>query len=78
MNMENKLDFLINYLLSERKDIKNIKIPDNEHDKFNLYRGLVNVRPASNTDSSFLEAEDSFLKELTAKKGITDIKDLRR
>ena len=72
----NKLDFLINYLLSERQDIPNIKIPETEQDKFRLYRCLVNIRPASTADNSFLETEDSFLKELTAQKGITDIKDL--
>ena len=74
--MSNKLDFLINYLLSERQDIANIKIPESEQDKFKLYRSLVNIRPAATADSSFLEAEDGFLKELTAQKGVTDIKDL--
>ena len=74
--MTNKLDYLINYLLSERQDIKNIKIPEDEQDKFNLYRSLVNIRPAATADESFLKAEDDFLTKLTAEKGITDIKDL--
>ncbi len=73
---KNKLDYLINYLLSERQDIKNIKIPENEQDKFNLYRSLVNIRPAATADDSFLKTEDDFLTELTAEKGITDLKDL--
>lgn len=72
--MENKLDFLINYLLSERND--NIKIPDDEQDKFNLYRSLVNIRPASMADSRYMETEDAFLKAVIAKKGITDVADL--
>ena len=72
----NRLNFLINYLLSERKDIKNVRIPESEQDKFNLYRSLVNIRPANQADNSFLEAEDAFLKELTSQKGITDIADL--
>lgn len=70
---KNKLDYLINYLLSERQDIKNIKIPENEQDKFNLYRSLVNIRPAATADESFLKAEEDFLTKLTAEKGITDI-----
>ena len=74
--MSNILDFLINYLLSERNDTENIKIPDNEQDKFKLYRSLVNIRPAAIADVGFLETEDSFLKELTEQKGVTDIKDL--
>ena len=72
----NKLDFLINYLLAERNDIDNIRIPNHEQDKFNLYRSLVNIRPASPADDSFLETEDSFLKEMTVQKGVTDIADL--
>lgn len=74
--MSNKLDYLINYLLSERQDIKTITIPESEQDKFNLYRSLVNIRPAAIADVGFLETEDSFLKELTEQKGVTDIKDL--
>ena len=41
-----KLDFLIKYLFSERNDLGNITMPETEHDKFRLYRSLVNIRPA--------------------------------
>jgi len=71
-----KLDNLIDYLLSERNDLGNITIPDNEQDKFRLYRSLVNIRPAWAADDSFLQAEDEYLTSLTASKGITDIADL--
>ena len=72
----NKLDYLIGYLLSERDDMDHIRIPEREKDKFDLYRSLVNIRPAGRADDAFLDAEDSFLKELTETKGITDIADL--
>ena len=72
----NKLDYLIDYLLSERNDLGNITIPDNEPDKFRLYRSLVNIRPAWQADASFLRTEDEYLTSLTAIKGITDIADL--
>ena len=72
----NKLDRLINYLLSERNDAGRIRIPGSERDKFDLYRTLVNIRPAGIADAGFLETEDSFLKELTAEKGITDVEAL--
>lgn len=73
--MEEKLDFMIKYLLSEinRDDIA---IPDDPEDKFRLYRSLVNIRPPVKADESFLNAEDEYLKELTESKGITDIADL--
>ncbi len=71
-----KLDFLINYLLSERNDVDGIKIPNNDADKFRLYRSLVNIRPAVKADEDYLQAEDEYLTALTESKGITDIADL--
>ena len=72
----NRLDNLINYLLSERNDLGNIAIPEIEQDKFRLYRSLVNIRPAWEADESFLQAEDEYLTSMTESKGITDIADL--
>ena len=66
-----KLDYLINYLLSERNDIGKIEIPKNEADKFRLYRSLVNIRPGVKADEDFLQAEDEYLTALTESKGIT-------
>jgi O-acetyl-ADP-ribose deacetylase (regulator of RNase III) len=71
-----RLNYLINHLLSERNDLGNITIPDNEQDKFRLYRSLVNIRPAWQADKSFLQAEDEYLTALTTSKGITNIADL--
>jgi O-acetyl-ADP-ribose deacetylase (regulator of RNase III) len=73
----NKLDFLIKYLLDERNDLGNIAIPDSTEDKFRLYRSLVNIRPAWQTDENFLHTEDEYLTSLTECKGITDIADLQ-
>ena len=72
----NRLDYLINYLLSERDDLGRIEIPETEQDKFRLYRSLVNIRPAVKADEDFLLAEDEYLTALTESKGITDISDL--
>ena len=72
----NKIDFLINYLLSERDDADGIEIPENQQDKFRLYRSLVNIRPAVKASDDFLQAEDEFLISLTESKGITDMADL--
>ena len=72
----NRLDNLINYLLSERNNLGNIAIPESQQDKFRLYRSLVNIRPAWEADERFLQAEDEYLTLLTESKGITDIADL--
>ena len=72
-----RLDSLIDYLLKERGDAGRIAVPENENDKFRLYRSLVNIRPAGEADESYLETEELYLKELTRQKGITDIDDLK-
>ena len=71
-----KVNYLINYLLSERDNLGRIEIPDNESEKFRLYRSLVNIRPAVKADEDYLQAEDEYLTALTESKGITDISDL--
>lgn len=72
-----KLRYLINYLLTERSDLDKVKIPDSEEECFKLYRTLVNIRPAVKADDEFLKTEDEFLKTEIARKGITDIADLK-
>ena len=67
---------LINYLLKENERYSDIQIPDNDTDRFNLYRSLVNIRPASMISEEYLTAEDEYLQTLTVNKGITDIDDL--
>lgn len=71
-----KLNYLISYLLSERNDM-DISIPTDSKEKFDLYRSLVNIRPAVKASAEYLKAEDEFLQKMTAQKGITDIADLQ-
>ena len=72
-----KLLYLINYLLSERPDIGRVPIPEDEENQFRLYRSLVNIRPVMKADDEFLKTEDAYLSELTIQKGVTDIADLQ-
>lgn len=67
-----KLDYLINTLISERNDLQEIEMPEDEESCFRLYRSLVNIRPAIKAGEDYLKAEDEYLRELTAAKGITD------
>lgn len=72
-----KLSYLIDYLLKERSGMENMEIPNDEKEQFRLYRSLVNIRPAVQADEKFLRTEDEFLTELTVSKGITDNADLQ-
>lgn len=68
---------LIEYLLNENASYRNITMPTDEKEQFQLYRSLVNVRPAMKISAEYLKAEDKLLQKLTAQKGITNIADLQ-
>ncbi|WP_294407227.1 protein-ADP-ribose hydrolase [uncultured Ruminococcus sp.] len=68
---------LIEYLLNEDTRYKDITIPTSEKEQFDLYRSLVNIRPAKKISAEYLKAEDEFLQKMTTRKGITDIADLQ-
>ena len=77
MNNAEKRLFLIKYLLSENPRYEGYKIPSDEAGQKDLLRSLFNVRPANDISEEFLSVQDEYLKEETAKKGITDINDLK-
>lgn len=76
MNQSERRLFLINHLLNEDEKYKNILLPDNSVDQFNLYRSLVNVRMPKEIDEDYLKVEDDFLNEETKKKGVIRLEDL--
>lgn len=67
---------LIKYLLNENPEYRKIRIPSSGNEQFRLYRSLVNVRSADEISAEYLAAEDEYLRQKTAEKGITDIADL--
>ena len=71
-----KLNYLLKYLLSENLEYHNIAIPESTDDRFALFRSLVNIRAPKPISEEYLAAEDEFLREMTAQKGITDYRDL--
>lgn len=72
-----KLLFLIKYLLSENPQYQNIEIPTDKTEQFRLFRSLVNIRLPKPISEDFLRAQDGYLQEETARKGITDITNLQ-
>ena len=69
--------FLIEYLLNENPRYKRMSIPVSEKEQFQLYRSLVNIRSAKPVSEDYINAENSFLQNITEQKGITDISDLK-
>ncbi len=72
MNHEEKLDYLINYLLTEGgyRDETPSALPE----KKRLLRALFNVRPPKPISAEFLRIQDEYLSEVLSKKQIADAK----
>jgi O-acetyl-ADP-ribose deacetylase (regulator of RNase III) len=77
MTQNERLIFLIKYLLGENLQFADMHIPPDKIEQFKLFRSLVNIRPAKPIGEDFLHIQDEFLKEEIFKKGITDIADLK-
>lgn len=71
------LDFLIDYLLTENKEIIVEKIPMNIEDKKELWRSLCNIRNAKPISSEYLQIEKEYLQEELKNKSITKVGDLK-
>lgn len=76
MNQSERRLFLIQSLLWERPSCQKQIIPTDSERQRILLRGLMNVRNPHPVSPEFLETQDTYLWEETAKKGITDIRDL--
>lgn len=76
MTQLERLDFLLQSLLKEHKEYKDMAVPQDPADKRRLLRGLMNVRPPVPVSEKFLEVQDAYLQELLARRGVTRLKDL--
>ena len=65
--------FLIQSLLKERPEYRDMGIPADTNSQRQLLRGLMNIRAPRRTDGAFLKTQDEYLQGKTAAKGITDI-----
>ena len=73
---DGRLLYLINHLIAERGDLRDIDIPESEEGRFRLYRSLVNIRPPKEASEEYLADEDGYLRGLSEDRGVTDIADL--
>lgn len=76
MTQNERLLWLIKYLLAENPRYSKVKIPDNADEQFNLYRSLVNVRMPESISDEYLTLEDEYLQVEIRQKGIIHIKEL--
>ena len=74
MEQTERRKYLIEYLLSERKE--NAEIPNDAEAQKRLFRALVNVRMPKSASREFLKIQGEYLREELLLKGITDIAEL--
>ncbi|MPM38095.1 Protein-ADP-ribose hydrolase [bioreactor metagenome] len=70
MTQNERLLWLIKYLLSERQDSGSVSVPYSDEEKFQLYRSLVNIRPPQPVTNEYLKMQDEYLQELSKDRGI--------
>ena len=68
--------FLIQSLLKEKTEYRDMGIPADINSQRQLLRGLMNIRAPQSVSADFLQVQDAYLQDETAAKGITDIADL--
>ena len=76
MNHAEKRQYLIQTLLSENPQYKDIAIPVSEMEQKRLLRSLFNIRLPGVIGKDFLKVQDEYLQEETKEKGITNLSDL--
>lgn len=75
MNQEERLDYLINYLINENKENGQI-LSKRYSNKKDLLRALFNVREPKEATNEFIMIQDEYLKEEIMIKGITSLNDI--
>ena len=76
MNQSERRLFLIQSLLKEKTEYRDVDIPADTNSQRQLLRGLMNIRAPQCIGADFLQTQDAYLQGETAAKGITDVADL--
>lgn len=77
MTQDERLEYLLRYLLDERTEYADIHVPDDLSEKRRLLRSLMNVRPPVPASAEFFAVQDAYLQERLAARGVTRLQDLK-
>jgi len=70
------IDYLINYLLEDNKEVQLNHEAKTVDEKRNLYRSLCNVREPRSVSEEYIKIESEYLQEELSNKNVTDVNDL--
>lgn len=76
MNQNERLTFLIQYLINEDRQYHKITVPQSAEEKKQLLRSLMNIRPPRDISQEFLGIQDEYLQEELSNQRITSINKL--
>lgn len=76
MNKSNIVNKLIEYLINENSEYKNIKVPNEYREKRMLLKGLINIREPKVIKNEILDLEDKLLQIELNEKGIIEVDSL--
>ena len=76
MNQNGRRRYLIEGLLKERPEYKNMQIPSDAGEQKMLLRSLMNIRMPGKMDHAFLQIQDAYLQEENRKKGFGTLADM--
>lgn len=68
--------YLIKELLAEQPKYRNLPVPADAAEQKRLLRSLMNVRFPQAVSENFLTAQDEYLREELAQKGVTELSSL--
>lgn len=77
MNQSERRIFLTRELLQEDDRYREIQIPNQEEERKQLLRGLMNIRGPKKASREFLAVQDEYLQAETAAKGVIELDDLK-
>ena len=76
MIQKQRLEYLIQFLLSENSGYQEITVPKSEQEQKRLLRSLMNIRFPNPISQDFLSIQDLYLQEELNKQKVTSIEDL--
>lgn len=76
MNQTERLLYLINYLLNEKKEFSSIDIPAGSAAQKRLLRSLMNIRPPLPVSKEFLSIQDAYLQAEQNQNGVIALSEL--
>ena len=72
-----RIDYLINYLLKENKEVKVEEIPKDIYSKKRIYRALCNIREVKPISKEYIDVENEYLKNELKNEEITDVNNIK-